>query len=232
MQFDNMRITVFGDSIGKGITTDNGRIEILQSCATNLFENEYNLKIENMSVYGNSLKRFVERGKIEKYIKSLDKTVKNVVVLELGGNDADFDWEAVALSPEKNHGPKTEIEEFSKLYGQVLDKLLSVGVEVVPCTLPPVVSDRFFNCVIKGLADGDKVLEFFKGDVGTIYRHQEMFNNEVIKNAFHKGLDVIDLRQRFLNRNDFEALMCKDGIHPNELGQREIFYAAQKLVSA
>ena len=58
-----------------------------------------------------------------------------------------------------------------------------------------------------------------------------MFNNEVIKNSFRNGLRVIDLRQRFLNRNDFDSLMCKDGIHPNELGQREIFYAAQKYLA-
>ena len=86
--------------------------------------------------------------------------------------------------------------------------------------------------MISRLADGDKVLEFFRGDTGTIYRHQEMFNNEIIKNSFFKGLNVIDLRQRFLNRNDFDSLMCNDGIHPNELGQREMFLAAQKYVTA
>ena len=45
-------------------------------------------------------------------------------------------------------------------------------------------------------------------------------------------MNVIYLRQRFLNRNDFDSLMCNDGIHPNELGQREMFLAAQKYVTA
>lgn len=230
MDFLNKRITVFGDSIGKGIITDGGKIEVLPTYAIKLFENEYGIKIENQSAYGNSLKRLCERGKIDKYIASLDKTVKNVAVIELGGNDADFDWQEVALNPLKDHGPKTDPDEFSRLYKQTLDKLLGAGVEVITCTLPPVCSERYFNGVIKKLADGEKVLEFFRGDKNTIYRHQEMFNNEVIKNSFLKGLGVIDLRQRFLNRNDFESLMCNDGIHPNELGQREIFYAAQKFV--
>ncbi len=231
MEFVNKRITVFGDSIGKGITTDGGRIEVLPVYAVNLFENAYGVKIENLSSFGNSLKRFCERGKVDKYIASIDKSVKNVVVLELGGNDADFDWQDVAADPCREHGPKTDVEEFSVLYAETLGKLLDAGVEVIPCTLPPVCSDRYFNNVIKNLADGNRVLEFFKGDTGTIYRHQEMFNNEVIKNSFRNGLRVIDLRQRFLNRNDFDSLMCKDGIHPNELGQREIFYAAQKYLA-
>lgn len=232
MEFINKRITVFGDSIGKGITTNKGKIEMLPTCAIKLFEDEYGINIENFSAYGNSLKRLVLRGKIEKYIESLDKNVKNIAVIELGGNDADFDWQAVAANPSENHNPKTEIEEFSALYKTTLDRLLSAGVEVVPCTIPPVCSDRFFREVISRLADGDKVLEFFRGDTGTIYRHQEMFNNEIIKNSFFKGLNVIDLRQRFLNRNDFDSLMCNDGIHPNELGQREMFLAAQKYVTA
>ena len=99
MELANKRITVFGDSIGKGITTDGGKIEILPTYAIKLFEDEYQVKIENNSIYGNSLKRFFERGKMDKYLSSLDKTVKNVVVLELGGNDSDFDWQNVDASP-------------------------------------------------------------------------------------------------------------------------------------
>ena len=68
MNFANKRITVFGDSIGKGITTDGGRIEVLPTYAIKLFENEYGVKIENLSAFGNSLKRFCERVKIDKYI--------------------------------------------------------------------------------------------------------------------------------------------------------------------
>lgn len=229
MEAIKKRITVFGDSIGKGIITEDGKIEFLPTCAIKLYEEKYHIKIENLSAYGNSLKRLCERGKVDKYIASLDSSVKNVAVIELGGNDADFDWKSVAADPFKNHNSKTDIAEFSALYKETLDKLLSAGAEVIPCTLPPVCSERYFNEVITRLADGDKVMQFFKGDANTIYRHQEMFNNEVIKNSFYKGLNVIDLRQRFLSRNDFGSLMCKDGIHPNEDGQREIFYAAAKM---
>ena len=159
-------------------------------------------------------------------------TRKNVAVIELGGNDADFDWKAVAATPDFCHTSKTSPEEFSVLYKETLDKLLNAGVEVVPCTIPPVMSERYFSNVISKVADGDRVLEFFKGDVDTIYRHQEMFNNEILKNSYAKGLNIIDLRQRFLTSLQFKNLMCRDGIHPNEKGQDEIFYAARNFVTA
>ena len=39
-----------------------------------------------------------------------------------------------------------------------------------------------------------------------------------------------DLRRRFLDTNRFEEMICEDGIHPNELGQREIFEAVKQSV--
>jgi hypothetical protein len=75
------------------------------------------------------------------------------------------------------------------------------------------------------LADKNKVLEFFKGDFNTIHRHQEMFNNEILKNSYCYGIPVIDLRRKFLESNEFENLMCMDGIHPNLKGHYEIYGA-------
>lgn len=227
----NKVITVFGDSIGKGITTDTGKPTVMDNYAVKSFEETYEIKTNNVSAFGNSLKRICERGIIDRYISGLDKTKKNVAVIELGGNDADFDWKAVAATPDFCHTSKTSPEEFSVLYKETLDKLLNAGVEVVPCTIPPVMSERYFSNVISKVADGDRVLEFFKGDVDTIYRHQEMFNNEILKNAFSSGAEVIDLRREFLNTNEFESLICKDGIHPNVTGQRKIFDVAKAFAS-
>ena len=226
------KITVFGDSIGKGVFTDGGKIEVIKDNAVRLFEDWKGVEIDNRSGYGQSLKRLLDKGVIEKYIAGLDQSMRNIAVIELGGNDADFDWKAVAATPDFCHTSKTSPEEFSVLYKETLDKLLNAGVEVVPCTIPPVMSERYFSNVISKVADGDRVLEFFKGDVDTIYRHQEMFNNEILKNSYAKGLNIIDLRQRFLTSLQFKNLMCRDGIHPNEKGQDEIFYAARNFVTA
>ena len=93
------KITVFGDSIGKGVFTDGGKIEVIKDNAVRLFEEWKGIEIDNRSGYGQSLKRLLDKGVIEKYIAGLDKSKRNIAVIELGGNDADFDWKAVADAP-------------------------------------------------------------------------------------------------------------------------------------
>lgn len=228
---DNLNVTVFGDSIGKGVFTDGGKIEVLKDNAVSLFERWRGIKVDNKSGYGQSLKRLCEKGVIDRYISELDKTAENVAVIELGGNDADFDWKQVALTPREKHFPKTRVEEFSLLYADVLKKFIAVGVRPVVCTIVPISSGRYFDNVITKLCDGEKVLEFFNGDVNTIHRHQEMFNNEILKNSYRVGVDVIDLRKQFLDTNEFESLICRDGIHPNACGQARIFDAVKAFAS-
>ena len=222
---ENVKITVFGDSIGKGVITDGGKIEVLKNSAVSLFEENMGVEIQNRSVYGQSLKRIYDRAIIDNYLNEIDTTCKNVAVIELGGNDADFNWRKVSLNPNENHESNTSIKDFSKMYHEVIEKLMMAGVKVITCTIVPIDSERFFNNVIGALADKNKVLEFFKGDFNTIHRHQEMFNNEILKNSYRYGIPVIDLRRKFLESNEFENLMCRDGIHPNLKGHYEIYGA-------
>ena len=223
-------ITVFGDSIGKGVVTDNGKIEIIKDNAVELLQKSNSIKIDNRSIFGQSLKRISERGVIDKYVDGITSDRQNVVVLELGGNDSDFNWRKVAENPELDHLPQTPIEEFSRLYINAVDKLLSAGVKVVACTIVPIDSGRFFNNFIGSQTDKQRVLEFFKGDYNVIHRHQEAFNNEIIKIAYQKGLRLIDLRKKFLTTHVFDDLMCQDGIHPNGKGHAEIFNAVNEFL--
>ena len=227
---NDFNITIFGDSIGKGVITDNGRVEVVKNSAVDMIENAYSVKVDNRSVFGQSLKRIMQRGVIDKYIDGLNGDKQNVVVLELGGNDSDFNWREVSLNPNYQHLPQTPVDEFSKLYSNAVDKLLKAGVKVVVCTIVPIDSSRFFNNFISVQADKDRVLEFFKGDYNIIHRHQETFNNEIIKTAYQKGLKVIDLRRKFLTTHVFDDLMCNDGIHPNGLGQVEIYNAVNEFL--
>lgn len=225
-------ITVFGDSIGKGIFSDGGQYSVMQDSAVSLFEREYGIKTDNRSAFGQSMKRLYTRGVFDRFLSCIDEGKENVVVIELGGNDSDFNWKEVAENPEKEHSSLTGVKEFSQIYGEVIKKMKARGVKIVTCTIVPISSERFFDNVIGKIADKSKVLEFFKGDMGTIHRHQEMFNNEILKNSYIFGSEVIDLRRRFLDTNEFENIMCLDGIHPNFMGQKEIFRAVREFISA
>ena len=65
----------------------------------------------------------------------------------------------------------------------------------------------------------------FLGDVEIIYRRQEMYSNAVTKVAYKNGCHFVDVRQKFLQSDNFCDLMCLDGIHANEKGQQVIIKA-------
>lgn len=225
-------ITVFGDSIGKGIMFDGKKI-FFGTCAVDILNCEYDLKIDNKSAYGQSLKRLLAREEIDKYYSNVDTNKSDrIAVLELGGNDADYNWKEVASAPNCEHSSKTTPEEFFSLYKSTIDKLSLYCKKVYVCSLIPIDSARYFKNVISRMVDGNSVLDFFNGDVTTVYRHQEIMNNLVLRSADLKGCEVLDLRYAFLKSMDFSSLMCLDGVHPNLDGQKLIASTARRFALA
>ena len=225
-----INIKIFGDSIGKGVCTNNGKIEIIKNNAVELFLKNYGFNINNQSVYGLSLKKFMDRKIIDKYIQTLSSYKDNVAVFELGGNDADYDWQSVAQTPNLYHDSKTNLKEFIFDLNEIIKKLNRAKVKMYFCTLIPINSERYFNNVISKIANAQKVLDFFHGDFNTIHRHQEIFNTELLKVAITSGVEIIDFRTEFLLSKVFDDLMCLDGIHPNEKGQYLMYKTAQKFI--
>lgn len=213
-------LAIFGDSIPKGIIYEDGRIKKAKNCAADILGEYYKFDyVKNFSVYGQTLARLMAKGTIDEYIKSVDLSADNYAAICIGGNDADYDWRTIALSPEKNHLPLTPIGEYAMLLDCAVKKLLDSGHKVYLLTLPPVYSQLYFCNVISKIADGDSVMRFLGGDVSNIYRHQELFNYEVIKCAFNNRINLIDIRAAFLNDRDCCDKYCLDGVHPNERGQ-------------
>lgn len=225
---DKPTVTVLGDSIGKGIYTDNGKLEVLPNSPAKVAALTFGLEIDNRSRYGQTLKRLTERGD---YGLS-GGNGKKVVVVELGGNDADFDWRAVASDPERDHSPKTDPFAFGSLYRELIKKLRADGAFPVACTILPVLSDRYFDNVISKLADGERVLRFLCGDVHTIQRHQEVYNSAIISIAREENVPLIDIRTPFLWSRDAGSLMCRDGIHPSEKGSALISRTVAEFVKS
>ena len=231
--YDNTLVTILGDSIGKGIFTDNGRLEVLPENPAKVTAEKFGITIDNRSKYGQTLSRLTARGE-ENAILSADAqpTAKKIVVVELGGNDADFDWKEVALSPDTDHDPKTVPERFSELYRDLILKLRRADIEPIACTILPVLSERYFSNVISRLADGDRVLRFLGGDVNTIQRHQEVYNSAIISVCRELDVPLIDIRTPFLWSRDAASLMCRDGVHPSEKGSRLIASTVENFVRA
>ena len=98
--------------------------------------------------------------------------------------------------------------------------LARAGKKVVMMSLPPLEPNRYLKWISQNDEQKQNSILKFLGDVDIIYRRQEMYSNTVTKVAYKNGCDFVDVRQKFLQSDNFPDLMCLDGIHANERGQK------------
>ena len=211
------KITVFGDSIPKGLYLDGGKIARIGNSAVSLTTSRYGFEIDNFSVFGQTLKKCFDKGYVQRWIEERKSTAE-IPVIALGGNDSDYDWVSVANAPDAFHDSFTPLNEFEKLLETVILLLKKAGARPVFLLLPPIDSLRYFKNVICRRADGERVLKFLKDDVSNIARHQECFSRAILQKALEYECEFIDIRTPFLLQTDYLSYMADDGIHPNEKG--------------
>ena len=102
-----------------------------------------------------------------------------------------------------------------------VQELASAGVQPVLMTLPPIDGQRYFQFISRR-ADGGSILRWL-GDVGRIYRHQELYSDAVAALAMTEGLPLIDVRRQFLRMRDLPRYIAADGIHLTMTGYRCLF---------
>lgn len=213
-------IALFGDSLSKGIVVNNNKIERLENNAVALVEKKLNIKINNFSVFGQTLKRLCSKKMVDDYLLKMSSPKDNCIVISIGGNDSNFDWKKVSITPNEKHFSVTKVEDFATMLDELVKKILSLNIKVVLVTQPPISSELFFNNVISKKTNGKRVLEFLKNDLSSIYRYQERFSLEIIKCAIKNNCDFIDLRSDFLELSNYNEYLCADGIHLNEKGHQ------------
>lgn len=214
------KIKIIGDSISKGLYLDNSVIRKFEKNAVDEISEHFKIEIENFSMFGQTLKRMKEKNIYKTVAENSDTSKKNVVVLCLGGNDADYKWEEVSRSPEEKHQPKTPLADFAIMLDEIVTYLKNRGMNVILTSIFPIDSNRYFKNVISKMSNGDNVLKFFGGDVSNIARHQECYNIEVINCARKHNCNFIDYRSKIIQMNNFLDYLCQDGAHPNEKGHR------------
>ncbi len=222
-------IVVWGDSILKGVVLDEaaGRYRLLKTGAVNAFAQFFHINVKNHSHFGCTA---------PKALANLDRTLDadydaDLVLLEFGGNDCDYNWAEVSNDPSVAHQPNTPYEDFIDAMQKMIQKFLSKGIRPVLMSLPPIDSERFFNWVTKpDNVDPAKVLSYI-GEKDFIYRHQERYSLAITALARKFNLPLIDVREAFLKERNLGSCLCTDGIHPNEKGQKIIqdVFSAQYL---
>jgi len=213
-----VNIGLFGDSILKGIQINpvNKKYYVNNNIDVESLSKQYPIQIQNYSSFGCTVKKGSDLLK-----KRLEKNVEcDVIVMDYGGNDCDYNWKAISENPKGNHSPNTPIELFSETYRGIIDTLKKKSILPILTTLPPLEPQRFFEWFCRDL--NKKNILMWLGDINNIYFHQESYSKTIEKIALETQVPLIDLRGAFLNSGNIKSLLCEDGTHPNTSGQKII----------
>ncbi len=210
-------LKIFGDSILRGVMYSENE-KRYRLCDDNKFKSfaEHGIQVDNNSKMGCTIDTGAKL--IEKRLA--DCSNDTTVLIELGGNDCDYDWAAISEDPDGSFLCKTPEDEFVNKYGKAITAAREKGAEVVVSSLVPIDPDKYFNWISKELCP-DNIMKWL-GDKSVLYRWQEHYDRLVRQIADKFGCRVIDLRTPFLLSHDYKNLLCADGIHPTEKGHKLI----------
>ena len=97
----------------------------------------------------------------------------------------------------------------------------AAGMKPVLVNLPPIDGEHYLRFITrKGLSEKN-ILKWL-GSPQRIYRFQERYSMIVSRVARECKCRLFDIRSAFLDVWDSVSLLCSDGIHPTEEGQRLI----------
>ena len=143
----------------------------------------------------------------------------DLVLIEYGGNDCDYNWDEVAQTPMKEHFPNTLVTAFEENITHMVNSLKKENKIPVLMNLPPLNAPSYFRWFTKN--DPQRAHNILKWlhDVSKIYWWQEKYSYTIEKIARATGTHLINGRNAFLSQQHYQNLICEDGIHPNEKGQ-------------
>ncbi len=228
MSHNIKKAVVWGDSVARGVIYDDirERYSISKCSAASIVTEKTGIEVLNRSKMGMTLNdgiKLIER--------DLDKGVEaDMAIIGFGGNDCDFNWKNVSEAPDGTHEPKTPSVEFETKLRYIIEKVRRAGLEPVLCTLPPINAENYFNFVSKNGLSRENILHWL-GDINHIYRFHENYSLIISRIATECKCKLIDIRSAFLNVWNSNNLLCKDGIHPSDDGQKLIGKAVLESIN-
>lgn len=218
-------ICIYGDSLMKGtVPTDASHYRFTSGQYLDKIAELFPLKILNRAKFGAS----VTKG--EALLRQdLGRSITaRYTLLEYGGNDCNFDWAAVSAAPDGEHHPKTPLKVFLNTLERMADSLLQAGSQPVLMTLPPIDAEKYLNTICSAAGCLRENILHWLGDTNMIYRYHEMYSGAIAGLAARKGLPLVDVRTRFLDKHNYGDLISSDGIHPSEQGYSIIYSTFQE----
>ena len=215
----NRVISIFGDSILKGVRMLAGttRYGTTNDIDLESIAKQHDWVLDNRSRFGCT----IQKGEML-LNRQLEKgEPPAAVLLEYGGNDADFHWNEVSARPFDEHQPNTPLPVFTETLRRMVFTLRAHGVKPVLSTLPPICSERYLDWITRDGLSKENILTWL-GDANAIYRYQENYSRAIERLAGELNCFLVDLRSAFLEKRVLLPYLCADGIHPSDAGQKLI----------
>lgn len=209
-------ILVMGDSVAKGVifNPEKKRYTFSKDGFISKLKSVLRANVHDFSKFGTT------SGYGQELLKDkLTDLNPDLVLIEYGGNDCDYKWDEVAENPMATHLPNTPIRLFEQNIMRMVDSLKALGKIPVLMNLPPLDAASYFRWFTKNDPARARSILRWLHDVSKIYWWQEKYSYTIEKIARAAGTHLINVRNAFLRQNDYQSLICEDGIHPNEEGQ-------------
>jgi len=220
------RVILWGDSVAKGVVYDEAqqRYTLARVSAASIVAQRLGIEVVNRAHLGLTID-----GGIAQIEKDLARGVTaEYAVVEFGGNDSDYDWTSISCTPDSEHFSKTPPERFEQRLREALARVARAGITPVLCTLPPIVSQRYFDFVSRSNSAAN-ILRWL-GSVDRIGAYHGIYSEINARVARELGLPLLDVRGTFAE-HDPCSLFCIDGIHPNAEGQVRIGESLSRMLT-
>lgn len=224
---ENYSVVVYGDSITRGVVydCDKSKYTNIKDCFVNLVSSSINGTVYNAGRFGSTIKRG-----ISKIYSDVIKKSPDIVLIEFGGNDCDFNWKDVAENPNVDHEPNTDIPTFKNILLNMIETVRNSGATPILMTLPPLDSEKYFKWITRDDKNFECNILKWLGDENIIYKWHSLYNDTIKEVAEKTMTTIIDVRSEFLKYIDYSRFLCIDGIHPNEEGHSIIAQAILRFV--
>lgn len=213
-------IMVIGDSVAKGVTFDakRSRYVMNKEGVWSMARSKFSAVLDCYAKFGCTISTAYDT--LMSKLRGLDDVKPEYAVIEIGGNDCDFNWQEIARDPYGEHMPNTPLPKYKEILKSMIGEVSSLGIRPVLVNLPPIDADKYFRYFTKGDKEvGDSIIKWL-GEVGKIYWWHERYNAALEYIGDITDTHVINVRQAFLSEENYREFISEDGIHPNDRGYK------------
>lgn len=215
-----MKIVCFGDSLTRGVSVVNGRLRIVKKNypyylkEALLSNNESAVTVINKGVFNDSS---------ESLLKRLEKDVMeenpDYVIIAIGGNDCNFNWNDVTENPEAEHQANVPIDRYLANIKTMIKRMKEAGITPIVMTLPPLDPVRYYQFLSN--QHGTSISHWICMTGGIEYWHG-LYNERLSKLADEWNIAKIDVRKALKQAGSQQEIISDDGIHLTPIGYKAL----------